>query len=343
MKTLLELLPDQFTYRDALDTGLTKRQLAAARDEGLVTCTGRGRYQQGQAAVDVGERWEMTRSDQLRRARKELLTHPGTAASHSTAAMVHDLPLLMAPSAPTEIVRIEDYPSSRRVGDLIIHHADSTATETVVVDEIRTTPVARTIADCLRSRKLPHGVALLDQSIRTGRTTIEAVEHELGRQRRWKGRPRALDALAIADPRRESYGESHSYGVMHLGGYPLPIPQVEVYDESFTFVARLDGLLDHELVATEMHGKEKFFLDPVSPDQEESVRLKLEAEARRKQRIERLGLVVAEWNVGEAMSDHDVVYAALNRAMAKARQATFTGWVRWEGRFSKLPLLPRTD
>lgn len=339
--TSLTDLPLTFTFGQALAAGITRGRLRRALRDGEVHRTRRGRYRRASALVEAAENWEMARGDHLDRLRDALAVHPGCAASHASAAVVHDLPLMMSPIAEVELVRVEDCPRSERLPGMEIHHADSTPTDTVMVGGIRSTGVARTIADCLRSRRLPHGLALLDQALRENRVTLAEVTHELAQQRHWVGRPKAMSVLELADPRRESYGESYSFGVLHLGELPMPIPQVEIYDEYFTFVARVDGLLDHEGVVTEVHGQMKYFLDPVSDDPESSVREKLVAEHRRKMRIERLGLAVAEWTVDDALHRPELLTGGVSRATRRAEAQDFRGWVKWDGAFRKLPLLPR--
>lgn len=340
--TSLAELPDAFDYHQALTEGISRARLRRAVRDGEVCRPSRGRYEKVGPTLEPAERWELTRQDHIRLLRDTLERHPGCAASHDSAAIVHDLPLVVSPKAEIQLVRIEDFPSSRCLPGVRIHHADSMETSTEVVDGIRTTTVPRTVADCLRTRRLPHGLALLDQSLRDDRVALADVEKVVAQQVRWVGRPKAREVIELADPRRESYGESHSFGLLHVGGYPMPIPQVEIYDELFRFVARVDGLLDHERVVSEVHGEVKYFLDPVSDDQEESVAQKLVQEQDRKKQIERLGLVVADWTVDTAMHRPDEVHHTLNRAIARASATTFTGWVRWEGQFCKLPLLPRT-
>lgn len=341
MSVITQLPPAPFTYADALAVGISRQRLRTLVEKGAIHRLRRGWYASTGTSLPCAERWEATRADHLRRLGIALADHPGCAASHASAAMVHDLPLMMSPAAEVELVRIEDAPSSRRLPGVVIHHTDSLETTTETVDGMRTTGVALSVADVLRTRRLPHGLAMLDTALRAGRLTTAEVEAVLDRQRRWVGRPRARQALALADPRRESWAESYSVGVLARAEFPVPIPQVELYDESYAFVARLDGLLDHEHVATEVDGLGKYFIGPGHLSAEERVRVNLDAETDRQHRIERLGLAVARWTVDEAMHDEEIVTGRVNRAAGEALGRPFTGWVRWEGRFCRLPLVPR--
>ncbi|WP_151525422.1 type IV toxin-antitoxin system AbiEi family antitoxin domain-containing protein [Serinicoccus kebangsaanensis] len=342
MVSLATLPRTPFSYADALALGVTRQQLRRALKEGAIVRLRRGWYAVVGVDVAAGERWEMTRQDHLQRVREALVAHPGCAAGHDSAAIVDQLPLVVSPTAEVELVRIEDAPSSRRLPGVTIHHTDSMETTTVMVDGIRCTTRARTAADVLRTRRLPHGLAMLDEAVRAGQVSAHEVRAVLDSQHRWVGRPKALRVLDLLDGRRESWGESYSAGVIALADLPQPIPQVDLYDENFVFVARLDGLLDHELVATESDGQAKYRIGATPDTAEPLARAALAAESIRQARIERLGLAVARWMTEEAMRHPEVVSQRIHAATSRALNNTFIGWVRWDGAFRKLPLLPRT-
>ena len=82
------------------------------------------------------------------------------------------------------------------------------------------------------------------------------------------------------------------------------------------------------------------FSQRLRPD---TARRRLLAEERRHTRLEGLGLVGARWTPALAMRSPVEVGGRVNRAIARARGRTFTGWARWQGRLCKLPLLPRSN
>lgn len=339
---LEQLPPDPFTYADALASGVTRQQLRTAVARGLLITPSRSWYARSGPRIDAGERWDSVRSDHLRRLEQALRTHPGTAASHDSAALLHDLPIVVAPTAEVHIVQVDGFPSSRQLPGVTIHHSDSGPIPLTNTEGLRVTTMARTVADVLRTRRVPHALATLDQSLRQGQVSLQQVRAELDAQKRWTGKVRARKVLDLADPARESWGESHSYGVIAELEFPRPLPQIEILDETFTFVARVDGLLDHELVFFEVDGTVKYFLDPAQgEDAEQTVSRKLAEEATRHDSLERLGLVGARWTPDLAMRSPDDVGHRLRTAIAKARGNVFTGWVRWQGQLCRLPLLPR--
>lgn len=330
-----------FTYAEALAAGITRAQLRTAVRQGSVVRLAWGLYAREGPTIEPGERWETTEEDHLRRLREALRVHPGCAASHDSAALLHGLPLVLSPTAEVQLVRIEDYPSSRHLPGLKIHHADSTATETVTVTGLRATTIPRTIADVLRTHRVPHALGVLDQSLRRQLATLSDVRRELDAQRHWVGKVRAEQTMELVDPLRESWAESFSFGTLAVAEFPPPIPQVEILDASFNFLGRVDGLLDHENAFFEVHGKQKYFMGFPGEEPEETVRRRLIEESRRHLSIEHAGLPGAQWTADEAMHNPDVVVARMHDAIRRGRDRTFTGWARWQGRLCKLPLVPR--
>ena len=257
-------------------------------------------------------------------------------ASHSSAALLHGLELMTVPEAPVELTVVEAVPRSRRVDGVVLHHADSTETEWVDVDGLRATPLSRTLADVLRTRRPPHAVAMADRALSSQALELHTVGRELDKQRRWRGRPRALRSLQLVDPARESWLESYSFVTLHELGMQLPLPQVEVLDERLDFVGRVDGLLPGG-VFVEVDGEGKYFLD-ADPDRALSdvVLQRLGAERVRHDRLEGLGLVGVRWTGRQIMQDPSEVRRRINVALRKAQGTEFRGWLRIDGRVGRL-------
>src|SRR5690606_26699057 len=135
-----------------------------------------------------------------------------------SAAAVHNLALPLHPHAEVHLTCIDNAPRSRRKDGLRLHHCDSMANHTTTVDGIRVTTPSRTVADVLRTMRVPNGIAMLDQTLRDGVVTEAGVRQVRDGQRRWRGRPRALEALRLADARRETWLESYSFVALHEQG-----------------------------------------------------------------------------------------------------------------------------
>jgi hypothetical protein len=321
-----------------MSRGISRRDLARALDEGVLRRLKRGTYSTP-LTIEAAERWVVTRTEHLDRLATELARRPGHVASHTTAAVVHGLALTIAPTSPVELTVVSGYPASRRKDGVVLHHADSTEAEVVTIAGLRVTTMDRTVADCLRTRRLPHGVALLDDALRRGLTTRERVLTVLRAQRRWRGRPRALAAIRLADMRRESWLESFSFVTLHERGLPMLVPQVVVLDQKDDFVGRTDGFLTSDGVFGEADGMGKYFLDadPFADGYAESVAAALEQEAERHGALEELGLIGVRWTGAEIHRSPDLVIDRFAEARRKAAPARFRGRIVIDGRRYGLP------
>lgn len=326
-------LPSPFTFRAAREAGVTRRELDKALSDGEILRLSTGVYASTSPGLPPSlESWSLTRAVHVDRLAAALQRFPGTVASHTSAAVLHGLQLMLAPGTPVDLTTVDTCQRSRRHDGITVHHADSTDTPFEVIDGLRVTPLTRTVVDVLRTRRMPHSVAMLDRAVADGRTTIAQVRAELSGQRRWRGRPRALEALTLVDPVRESWLESFSFVTLHQGGTPLPVPQVEIYDEYFRFVGRVDGLLAEDRTFTEADGSDKYFRDlDLTHPTEAQVRARLAAERRRHERLEALGLVGVRWTGEEIIHTADVVLDRVLEARQRGRRQTFRGWVRVGG------------
>jgi hypothetical protein len=339
---VLQLPATPFTFRDAVEGGVSRRALDTALRDGEIYRAGRGVYASHLALDGAADTWQLHRTEHLHRLRTALLRFPGCVASHTSAAVLHGLELVIAADTPVELTVVDDEPQSRSFPGLKIHHTDSTVTPHVVVDDMRATALPRTVADVLRTRKLPHSVAMTDRAVADGFVTAAEVSAELDAQVRWKGRPRAREALALVDPSRESWLESFSFAALHEQGHPVPLPQMAIHDEHFRFVGRVDGLWPQDRTFAEADGHGKYFLDPdggTSTEPEATARRRLEEERARHTRLESLGLVGVRWTGSQIMGRPEAVSLAVERARERGRGMQFRGWVRMADRYVRLESL----
>lgn len=336
-------LPEVFPLREALARGWTRHEVDCAVEAGDLVWLRHGWYAVPRPHPLVAA-WEQHQREHLDRLRLALLRFPGHAASHTSGALIHDLAVSIAPATPVDLTAIHRVACSRREPGLVLHHSDSMANAIEEVEGLSVTTLDRTIADFLRLRRLPHGLALLDDALRRGLTDVDRVRRVLDQQKRWRGRPRALGALSLADPVRESWAESYSFGQLHLLGVPMPLHQVDVLDENLQWLARVDGLWPQAGVVGECDGLDKYFLSPPDDERtpEEVVRQNLAAEKLRQEPVERLGLPFVRWAPSEIREDPWAVMTRLNAAFAKARPREFKGYVVWQGDARRLPFEVQT-
>jgi hypothetical protein len=256
-------LPEVFTRTQALDMGISDERLSGMVRRGEIDRLWCGMYATSRTEpVLPAER--ATRHVVCARA---ALSHhiAGFVVSHLSAAALHGLPLPLGPTGLVHVTAVDATQRSRLAPGVRIHHADSTPTDVAVVAELPVTGVARTVADCLRSYGARVSVPIADAALHLGLTTPEAIEDQLDRQRRWRGRPRAMQHLPLIDGRRESWLESYAFVLFDEWGLEPPEPQVWVEDAGGLVVGRVDGAWLEDATVLELDGKAKYGV--VEPDE----------------------------------------------------------------------------
>lgn len=109
------------------------------------------------------------------------------------------------------------------------------------VDGVPIAPPADAMLACARHLSALDLIVMLDSALRLGLCTEGDVLAAAGHRR--KGAPALRDALTWADARSESAWESVLRVLHHTLGVAVT-PQVEIHDDSGTFVARADLLVE---------------------------------------------------------------------------------------------------
>lgn len=166
---------------------------------------------------------------------------PKTVFSHTSAALVHGLPVSWHELGSIHVMRS---PTSHRKGTGLFVCHSSKSFEAVSVRGVRVTPLVRTAIDCMRALDFPGALAVADAILaRTGMTRAELldeVDRAFSGSRGVKG---ARRAAAFADPRSESGGESRARAAIIEGGFAVPELQARIVnplDQSRAF--RVDFL-----------------------------------------------------------------------------------------------------
>lgn len=118
---------------------------------------------------------------------------------------------------------------------------------------VLTTP-ARTAADLGRLLRRPDALASLDVMLRLTDVSRDQVAAELKRFAGYRGVVQGRELVRLADSRSESPMESRARLRALDAGFPPFEPQVEVFDDRGTFVARLDLGRPEERKAIEYDG-----------------------------------------------------------------------------------------
>jgi len=194
--------------------------------------------------------------DQLLKAAAELLAvGPGAAASHETAAVIHDIDLLSRPDRLMTMTRPPGHNRSGRPG-VFVHSADLPAQHVTVIYGMPVTTVARTVVDLARTLEFRAGVATADSALHRKLVTTAELQAVLAECPRWHWTRRATEVVSFADGLSESVLESLARVVFRDCG--LPPPELQVWVGGAEVVGRVDFLWRQFRTVAEVDGRMKY-------------------------------------------------------------------------------------
>lgn len=183
--------------------------------------------------------WNAMSVDQRYRARVKavsLVAPPGTVFSHHSAAAVWRLPLVG--SWPTRAHALVARAAGGRSTSMLERHTVGFPRESVSIDQLMVTTLARTVADMAACTDFASGVALADAALRRTAHPLASVprtsvtRHDLIRELDQipltHGSAKARRVIEFADGKSDRPGESVSRANMQCLGIPMPQLQVAV-------------------------------------------------------------------------------------------------------------------
>lgn len=216
---------------------------------------------------------------------------PGNVISHTTAALIHGLPV------PRGLMnRIWMTRRTPGHGDhakkLVVRATPLFDDEVTVVDDRAVTSIERTATDLARTLPPKWGVAIMDAALRL-EVPRERLYRSLARHRKLPGIRKARMAITFGNGLAESPAESISRFHLWLAGLPAPELQVEHFDADGVFVARTDFFWPEWGVCGEVDGKWKYdqLLQPGQTAADAVM-----AEKRRDEGLRQLGYWPTHWD-----------------------------------------------
>lgn len=247
----LEGHQDIITTAEAAGIGLSRDHLRRLVAGGHLVRVTRGAYVTGAAfsAAQVTQRHRM-------RLLAVLRTQPGLwAASHTSAGVVWGLPLSRTALEQVHVAR-RRRGVTRRHRDYTIHgcyDADAITSH----DGVPVVHAALAVIGTAMLQGFVDGVMTADAALHRRLTTREELTHWLARQRHVPGVMRARAAIAAADHRCESPGETRLRLVLTWLGLEV-VPQHAVRDGTGQLMGRVDFLLPALGVVVEFDGAVKY-------------------------------------------------------------------------------------
>ena len=305
-----------------LAAGYSDRELRRLRRTGELNQVRRGSYLRGQPPDDAALRHLL--------AARAALDHlaGGVACSHVTAAVLHGLPVWRIPLQRVHVTRIRSASrnGSRTNARVHVHATPLTTDEVVMVAGTPVTSLARTAVDLARSLPFEEAVAVLDAVLHGKRdgpateprtpvvgpldgpasghpaplrpaTRCEPLDPAelatvLEMAAGCPGVPAARRAIAFADGRSASVGESRSRVAIRRAGLPEPVLQWSVLGADGRLIGMVDFGWPERRTVGEFDGRVKYgaLLRP-GQDPGDAVF----EEKRREDRLRDQGLAVVRW------------------------------------------------
>lgn len=296
---------------EAIADGFSDAEIARHRRSGRWTSVRGGAYLDGDAAGSLERR---QRHRWLIEATLSKLRRPGVL-SHSSAAVLHGLPLW---SVPLSAVHVTRNPPAKSDSDrnLICHVCRLGTDEVTVVDSMPVTTPTRTILDLGRLIGFVPAVIAADYALHRVLTTPELLLAGLEGMQGTRGSRNATRVVNFADGRSESVGESRSRMLLANARLPPPDLQVPVYADGGFFLGRGDFGYPQEQVLGEFDGRVKYgrLLQPG-----QSAGDVVFDEKRREDAIRDAGWQVARWTWAD-LQVPGLVAARMQRALARAHR-----------------------
>ncbi|WP_020391039.1 type IV toxin-antitoxin system AbiEi family antitoxin domain-containing protein [Kribbella catacumbae] len=252
---------DTFNRQDAVECGYTVSQIRERLRDGRWISVRRGFYAElvDRAGSPPWERQAAEHRLAVHAAARALAGSP-VVISHQSAAVLHGLP-----TWGLDLDRVHVTRTDRGHGRILArtsHHVGELPARAVTTTEgLPTTTIARSVVDASCSAGYEVAVALCDGALQSGRVTKAQLSEELGQMVGWPGTCTAQAAVAFADGRSESVGESRLRVLMDTHG--LPEPELQVQFSARDFVARVDFYFRQFEVIVEFDGLIKYRDDAV--------------------------------------------------------------------------------
>jgi hypothetical protein len=180
---------------------------------------------------------------------------------------------------------------------------------------------------------MPDAVAIADAAVRRGLTDLARIDEVLRWQEGWPYLDRGRAALALVDPRRETWLESFSLATLASLGVPMPLAQVAIHTARGRFIGRVDAFWPDCATVGEADGRAKYAIaDPTfrrdGGDPGELARRAVLLEKEREDRLRDAGLEVVRWSTADMLRDPSAVAERVRRALRRGDPGRFSGRAR---------------
>lgn len=220
------------------------------------------------------------RADLVNRRAEKSSGGTGEVFSHLSAALLWQFVVAEMPHSRVEVIRPN---TSGKFAHLLVRRRNLGEHRFEFLGDAAVTSKAQTLIDVARDYELDTSVPMLDDALRRGVVSSEELGDALAVCPVVRNRNRVDTALALADDRRESPGESIVAVRLHEIGLDGFEPQVEIVDDQGFFVARTDFTHRRSKTIIEFDGRAKYTLEG------RDLRQEFDRERERERRLRALG------------------------------------------------------
>lgn len=203
----------------------------------------------------------------------------------------------------------------------VIHTGRLEPEDRIVMGGLKVTSAARTLVDLGRTSPFVEAVAVADHALRLGIVERSEVLRAVRAAHHRPGMRAARRALAFADGRAESPGESRMRIAFDRLGLEPPALQVTIVGPSGRILGRADAGHLEDNCLYEYDGRIKYS-EPYTGD----ARSVLMREKRREDTIRALGYILCRLTA-EDLADLEALYGKVERARAAGRRLAAAGVV----------------
>ena len=241
-----------FTRKEAFEAGHDDRSIQRALRAALWRTVRRGAY-------TYPDLWPDEPEDLHRLTARAALRKLGdrVALSHTSAALVHGLSLWDLDLRVVHVTRLDGGSGRTEAG--VCHHEGLLAPDDVQhVGGAQTVSATRAALETASLGSSEAGLVVHDSLLREKKESSVGLAEAFQGMRQWPEMQHVAVAVALADGRAESVGESRSRWLFHVCGLPMPELQFPVIDHTGRSVGTTDFAWPEHKLLGEFDGKVKY-------------------------------------------------------------------------------------
>ena len=184
--------------------------------------------------------------------------HTSTALTHVSSIIERGIPLWGFTLDVVHTTRTGPERAGRRQGDWVPHRGVLGEDDQEEVNGVVISTAARSAFELTTISDVERSLVAVNRLLHAGAMTMADFMEQVECHQRWPGSLTSDLVLRLADPRLESVGEDRFSYLAYKQCLPKPEPQVKVFDEDGTLVARVDFAWPDLGVFVEFDGRVKY-------------------------------------------------------------------------------------